>query len=88
MQHSPIRPTHCHRLKGANGHILHILREYAIDGICTLSHEDISYLSGYCPRTVATSLRTLIISGIVRVTKLPCEKRNSYEVQYVSQTPA
>lgn len=70
------------RLKGARGYVLDILKEYAINGICTLSHEDIADLTGYCPRTVATSLQDLIDQRLVRLLKLPREKRNSYEVNY------
>jgi CRP-like cAMP-binding protein len=77
------------RFKGATGYVLDILAEYAIDGICTLSHDDISMLTGYCPRTVATSLHRLIQHQFVRVVKLPREKRNSYEVPHVcAQTSA
>lgn len=84
-----LQHPHRTRLRGAKGHVLTVLQEYAVDGICTLSHEDIAVLTGYCPRTVATSLSRLIESNIVRLVKLPREKRNSYEVRNaLSQPPA
>lgn len=85
LQHHPHRP----RLRGAKGHVLNVLLEYSRDGICTLSHEDIAMLTGYCQRTVATSLSGLIDSEVIRLVRLPREKRNSYEViNAVSQSPA
>jgi len=76
------------RLKAASWHILNILHEYAVNGICTLSIDDISFLSGYCPASVKTATRQLIEAEIIRVKRQPPDRRNSYEVSHVSQTSA
>jgi hypothetical protein len=76
------------RLKHASGYVLHILTEYAHNGICTLSYEDISTLSGYCPRAVKVAVRKLVAENRIRITKQPFDRRNSYEVCDVSTASA
>ena len=88
MTHSAITSHHPQPLKHASGYVLHILNEYADNGICTLSYDDIATLCGYCPRAVKIAIRQLVEANIIRVKKTPFDRRNSYEVLHVSQTSA
>ncbi len=88
MTYYPFLSDRQRRLKGASGYILQILREHAVDGVCTLSIDALSSLSGYCPASVKIATRKLIEAEIIRVKRQPPDRRNSYEVTYVSQTSA
>jgi hypothetical protein len=65
-------------LKHSTGHVLNVLTEYAVDGRCTLSYEDISSICGYAPRTVQQAVQRLKESNRLKITRQPGDNRNSY----------
>jgi DNA-binding MarR family transcriptional regulator len=77
-------------VKGASGHVLQLLRECAVHGMCTISIESMSNLTGYCPMTIKKAIRRLIDHKLIEVSKVYGDRRNCYRVREpdVSQTPA
>jgi len=77
-------------VKGAAGHILQLLRACAVNGVCLMSYDAISDLTGYCPKTIKTSVRRLLTHQMIEVHKVYGDRRNCYRVKEhdVSQTPA
>lgn len=67
-------------LKHSAGYVLNVLKDYAVDGRCTLSYEDIASLCGYSPRTVQYAIRRLRDHNRLRVTRQAGDNRNSYEL--------
>lgn len=68
-------------LKGARGYILRLLQDNATDGVCTLSQEAISTLTGYCLATVKYTLGALVTEERICITRTPGDRRNSYRVR-------
>jgi hypothetical protein len=77
-------------VKGASGHVLQLLKACAVNGVCLMSYEAMSELTGYCPMTIKKSIRQLIDHQMIEVSKVYGDRRNCYRVKehHVSQTPA
>jgi hypothetical protein len=66
------------RLKGARREVLRTIHERSINGICTISIDDLADITDYCPATISLSIKYLIENKVIGVTKVAGDRRNSY----------
>lgn len=67
--------------KGARGIILRLMRDHAVNGVCRLSQEAISSLTGYSLSTVKYSIRSLESEREIVVRRGGDDRRNAYQVR-------